>query len=292
MSYMTFPWEQLGRGLRSLSLSGTAGNAVAWIVFAALGALPLAALLFLWHKRRLQKADILLAALSIALFIGLWFFINPAYMDLYLSPVPAGGISKYALAAVIDSLLLTWLLLRGVAYYEKMTHGKLFACLRLLLDFYALLLAVGVLWQEGSSFRASCASLQESNTASPSSLVSVSIFFLALQAANGLLPDMAQIALMLMLGSFLGSFGKDAFGQEALGKMEGLQTASRRLLVLVLSVNVGCNILQLLFSRFLLSSFHRLPFPLSELIVLLGVRTLSYLYLESRRLKEDNDMFI
>ena len=92
MSYVTFPWEPLGQALRRLSLSGAAGNIAAWAVFAVLGCLPLAVLLFLFCRHRLQKADILLALLSAALFIGLWFFINPAYMDLYLSPMPADGI--------------------------------------------------------------------------------------------------------------------------------------------------------------------------------------------------------
>ena len=61
---------------------------------------------------------------------------------------------------------------------------------------------------------------------------------------------------------------------------------------MVLLANAGFNVLQLLCSRFLLTSFHRIPFPLSEILVMLGIRTLSFLYLESRRLKEDNDMFI
>ncbi len=43
MDYMTFPWEQLGLLLRRLSLSGSFGNAAAWILFLATGALPLLA---------------------------------------------------------------------------------------------------------------------------------------------------------------------------------------------------------------------------------------------------------
>ena len=50
--------------------------------------------------------------------------------------------------------------------------------------------------------------------------------------------------------------------------------------------------LQLLFSRFLLSSFHRVLFPLTDLLLVLGIRLFGSLYLEGKRLKEDNDMFI
>ena len=36
MDYMTVPWEQLGLLLRRLSLSGSAGNITAWILFFAI----------------------------------------------------------------------------------------------------------------------------------------------------------------------------------------------------------------------------------------------------------------
>ncbi len=41
-----------------------------------------------------------------------------------------------------------------------------------------------------------------------------------------------------------------------------------------------------------MSSSYIITFPLAEIIVVLGIRILSLLYLESKRLKEDNDMFI
>ena len=119
MDYMTFPWEQLGLLLRRLSLSGSFGNAAAWILFLAIGALPLLAAAVLLRRRRACGADFLLAALSAALFIGLWFFVNPSYIDRHLSPMPAGGIAKFALASVIDSLLLTWFLLRFLLRMEE-----------------------------------------------------------------------------------------------------------------------------------------------------------------------------
>ena len=53
MHYITFPWEQTGWLLRKLSLSGSAGNAAAWVLFLAAGALPLTAAFFL-RKRQIK----------------------------------------------------------------------------------------------------------------------------------------------------------------------------------------------------------------------------------------------
>lgn len=292
MEYITFPWEQIGLGLRRLSLSGSAGNIAAWILFLAAGALPLFTMAFLRYRRKSCRADYLLPLLSVSLFAGLWFFINPSYMDRYLSPMPTGGIAKYSLAAVIYSLFLTWILLRLVFLYEKAGQGRLLAGLRILLGLYGLVLGIGLFVQSSVEFREALRALQESNTGSDSHLVRISTLFLAIQIVIGILPTASQIALLFMMALFLRRYEKEPFGPEASLAMERLKAASGRLLTVVLLANAGFNVLQLLCSRFLLTSFHRIPFPLSEILVMLGIRTLSFLYLESRRLKEDNDMFI
>nr|WP_300878824.1 hypothetical protein [uncultured Acetatifactor sp.] len=292
MEYITFPWEQMGLGLRRLSLSGSAGNIAAWILFLAAGALPLFTMAFLRYRRKSCRADYLLPLLSVSLFSGLWFFINPSYMDRYLSPMPTGGIAKYSLAAVIYSLFLTWILLRLVFLYEKAGQGRLLAGLRILLGLYGLVLGIGLFVQSSVEFREALRALQESNTGSDSHLVRISTLFLAIQVVIGILPTASQIALLFMMVLFLRRYEKEPFGPEASLAMKRLKAASGRLLTVVLLANAGFNVLQLLCSRFLLTSFHRIPFPLSEILVMLGIRTLSFLYLESRRLKEDNDMFI
>lgn len=294
MDYITFPWEQLGQALRRLSLSGSGGNVMAWILFFAIGALPLAAAVILLCRHRSCRADFLLPALSAALFVGLWFFINPSYMDRYLSPMPTGGFSGYALAGVIYSLFLTWALLRFLLRMEGKKTGQRepLSGLRVLLDLYALILAAGLMIQGWDEFRTALTALQESNSGSASYLLNITTLFLALRFIMKLLPGAAQVALLLMISVFLRSYENDPFGPRSCQAMERLKIASRRFLIVVLAANVSFNVLQLVFSRFLLTSHHQILLPLPELIVILGIRTLSFLYLQSRQLKEDNDMFI
>ena len=292
MRYMTFPWEQLGQMLRRLSLSGSAGNITAWILFLLIGALPLAALFLLWCRHHVCKADILLLPLSAALSVGLWFFINPSYMDRCLSPIPAGGAAKYALVAVMDSLLLTWLLLRYLFYCKKMPQGRLLSSLRILLIFYVALSTAAALWQEGAQFLEECSALEQSNTGTDNSLLAISFLFLALWAIMNLLPTGAKLALLLLASNFLRSYGAEAYSEKTYSRMERLTQASSRFLILILLSTVSFNVLQLLFSRFLLNSFHRVLFPVTDLLVVLGIRLFGSLYLEGKRMKEDNDLFI
>lgn len=292
MKYITFPWAQLGTALRRLSLSGTVGNAAAWSLFLLIGAIPLAAAAILYARRRGSKADILLAALSLMLYVSMWFYINPSYMNEYLSPLPMGEFSGYLLGTVLYSLLLTWILLRCIIRYEKAEYRKLMSGFRFLLYAYILVLAIEALFQGGVEFIASCQALGENNSAASDLQLNISTFFLILQAGTGLLPKMAELMLLVMGAGFLRSFERDAFSQDTLTRLERLRIASGRLLMLILISNAGVSILQLIFARFLLSSSHIIVFPLAEIIVVLGIRMLSLLYLESKRLKEDNDLFI
>lgn len=292
MEYITFPWEQIGAALRALSLLGNAGNAAAWILFFIIGALPLAVAGILRLSRRGCRADLLLAALSVMLYIGVWFYANPSYMSLYLLPMPEFEFSGYVLAAVLDSLLFTWLLLRCVLRYEKLEYQKLLSGLKFLLYAYAAILAAGSLWSRGAAFMASCKALGENNNGADGLLLNISLFFLILQSIVKLIPVFAEVALLIMAAGFLGSFEREAFGADACSKLERLRTVSGRLLMLILLSNVGISVLQLLFARFILSSSYVIVFPLAEIIVVLGIRTLCFLYLEGRRLKEENEMFV
>ncbi len=292
MKYITFPWAQLGAALRSLSLSGSDGNAAAWILFLLIGALPMAAAAILYLRHRSCKADLLLAALSLMLYVSIWFYTNPSYMDVSLSPLPMGEFSGYPLGAVLYGLLLTWILLRCTTRYEKAEYRKLMSGFRFLLYAYILVLAAGTLLQGGAQFVASCQALGENNSGASDLELNISTFFLILQAVIRLLPKMAELILLIMGSGFLRSFERAAFSQDTLTRLERLRTASGRLLALILISNAGIGILQLIFARFLLSSSHIIVFPLTEILVVLGIRMLSLLYLESKRLKEDNDMFI
>lgn len=72
-----FPFEQIGWGLRQLSLSGAAGNLAAVVFYLLLSLLPCAVYCFLWAKKRLCRADWLLIIMSALLFFVNYYMINP-----------------------------------------------------------------------------------------------------------------------------------------------------------------------------------------------------------------------
>ena len=105
---------RFGEWLRELSLSGAAGNILAWAIVLALSALP--ALGLLWRPR--CQWDWLLPLAAAETFAGLYLLVNPSLV----SNVPGIDGGKFiALAAVgsVSSTLLAWAVLRSLKHIER-----------------------------------------------------------------------------------------------------------------------------------------------------------------------------
>ena len=87
-SLAAFPFEQAGYVLRQMSLSGTAGNAAAIVLYLTLGLLPCLAWLLLKKQGRLLAVDHLLPALSVLLLAVFYYMVNPG---LIVFGVPGTG---------------------------------------------------------------------------------------------------------------------------------------------------------------------------------------------------------
>lgn len=76
-TFMTFPLEQIGWGLRQLSLSGAMGNIIAIIIYFLIGFIPCGVYWYLRKNGKLYKIDAMLPLLSVLLWIVLYYMINP-----------------------------------------------------------------------------------------------------------------------------------------------------------------------------------------------------------------------
>ena len=110
------PVEGIAAGLRSLSMSGAAGNALAWALWAALSLLPLLGLLPAGRKRGLADVFFTLSAL---LSLPMWYcFANPG---LLAARFPGGSEMLLPVARML--LLAPVLLLLSGAVMLRCTEG-------------------------------------------------------------------------------------------------------------------------------------------------------------------------
>ena len=85
---IAFPFEQIGAGLRVLSLSGAVGNVVAIILYMLLGLIPAGIWGFLHWRKKSEPLDIMLLVISALLFVTLYYMINPGLLS---TGVPGTG---------------------------------------------------------------------------------------------------------------------------------------------------------------------------------------------------------
>ena len=114
-SVMAFPFEQIGTGLRALSLSGAVGNAFAIFLYVLFSAIPL----FFWVRRSRNHTrtpeDHLLLLMSILLFLIIYWMVNPAFIP-HNASAPTGtsgnNMDKALLGICFYSCLAAYLILR------------------------------------------------------------------------------------------------------------------------------------------------------------------------------------
>ena len=79
---IAFPFEQIGAGLRILSLSGAVGNVIAIILYMLLGLIPAGIWGFLHWRKKSEPLDFMLLAISALLFATLYYMINPGLLSI------------------------------------------------------------------------------------------------------------------------------------------------------------------------------------------------------------------
>lgn len=304
MSYFAFPWEQIGLLLRQLSRTSEAGNMTAWILFAVIGGCPLILMGLLAGQRKIGRVDLLLPVLSLTLFSGLWFLINPSYLEVYLFPAGLGEMGKCAFALAIDSVLLCWLLLRFLRSSGKMDRRTLLRGLEILLGLYVVLNVMAILFQGGAELAAGWKTVGVSTSGdiewmpipgpgiAEGRSMGLSRCFLVFQTLCRYLPELLELALCGAAICFLHSCEQNSFNEDSLKQVKRLKKLSACSLGAVLGTNVCVNLLQLVFARYIYSSNYTLVFPIKHTLFMLGVLMLSRFWLESKKLKDDNTLFI
>ena len=287
---LAFPFEQLGAGLRALSLAGAMGNVLSILLYAALCLLPAAGLLVIRRKRPLYREDGLLALLTVLLFVVMYYMVNPS-----LVPVPHGlidGMSyKSLFGGAVYALLFGYGVLRLLGRFVEADRSKLQGYLFPLLEILAVLfiyLAFGACFQD---LLTSLDALREGNRGNEGALM-VSYGFLFLRWLAAALPYVLDVAVILAALDLLEAMQVDPYSQvvvTTVGKLSRLCVGNLAVTVLV---TVALNLLQFLFLGELYTLHVTVYLPVLSVAFVLGVLLLAQFIGESRQLKEDNDLFI
>lgn len=287
-SVIAFPFEQIGWVLRWLSLSGNVGNVFAWILYTAFCLIPMAVFLWLWKRQtdwhESGHENWLLPLLSVVLFAVMYWMINPGTLgELYST---AGG--KAVLGCVVYAVLAAYLVLCVIRAVRRADTEQLQKYMQLMLSILGLVFAVIIAGVCPARYYGESRALHEANTyVSALNECFLLIRFLAYTfpfAMDSFLVDTARKVLKIQ--------GEKPYSEEAALAADRLARQCVRYLSVTVLLNLGVNLLQLLFIKQLNFVNFTLEIPLFSIGLALAALLFARYVRQTKALKDENELYI
>lgn len=290
MRGFAFPFAQMGAGLRWLSLSGSAGNIAAWVLYIGVCILPLVWVLCAVRRRApsvFRAEDLLGAVLCVLLFAVMFFMVNPGEMPGYMRLFPQ-ELSQVILGVAVWSVVLAWVVIacarRVYTAGEDalMTYLLVAACV--LLTMFSI--AVGErLWglpaglREASDFTAR--------------------FFVLARAAADALPHVmnllvasAGIDLLAAMRQGGSDTSPTVFSQETTRKAGALSRMCVAALAVTVLTGAGINVVQIALAGRLTDIHINIDLPLVPVFFALGALMFARWCAAAQALRDENESFV
>lgn len=288
---MAFPFEQIGMGLRALSLSGAAGNIAAIALYVLICLAPCGALL-VRRKRVLYLEDGLVVLLSVTLLAVLYMMINPGLAGSLLSSGNVGlPIAKAFFGCTVYSILFAYIILRALRLFFSNGIEKLQKYMTVVLGLLNVLFVYLVFGAGMSGLLDSFAALKAGNTGNEH-LLGASYVFLILRYVVDVLPYALDIIVVFTGLNLLREMAANRYSEGSVAAAEKLSKLCGIALTVTVLSNMTLNLLQLVFAKMLLIVNSYVQLPLFSIAFLLAALLLARLVAENKALKDDNNSII
>ena len=303
---LAVPFAQIGAGLRTLSLSGGAGNSISILLYVLLCLVPVGALVWLRRRRPLAVEDSFLVVLSLFLLVALYFMVNPGKIPGLMVGTRETAAAQLAVGqslfgGTVYAILLAYLVLRLLRRFQGADRQRLQDDLALLLSGLAVCLVFVIFGAGFVGFWEECTALQTGGGevvtfgigTDPLAVQRDGLLALAfLRWVGEMLPYLLDVVVILAVLDLLGAMKRDRYSQETLDRAHWVSRLCTGSLAASLVTTVVLNLGQLLFLGELTRVSIQVIFPITAVAFLLGVLLVVKFLEENRALKEDNDLFI
>ena len=204
-----------------------------------------------------------------------------------------------AIGSTLWSLLICYITLRILHDVEQKESINLLQALRALLIVIIIFTVINIfgirlfsLITEIQQFaRQNTDMLQELSVTEDTNLTPTYIWFIVKYGLDNI-PSLLLLWTIHLSMKLIRTLQNDSFSEEAVILSEKLGIRCKNVVIAISLLIVITNLLQILFSRLLLSSQYQILIPIDSLILVFIILLLSRKISESRTLKMDNDSFI
>lgn len=290
-SVMAVPFEQIGMLLRALSLQGGILNGIALMLWAGICLLPLLPVMKEWQDRAKWAEHIVLVILSVVLFVGLYYMVNPGLLFERVPAVLTEAISvgteelSGALKASVSMMIWSVVVCYGVFVLLRLFRAgekeQLFLYTRRLLYVLCGLFAGGMVLTALEAFTGI--------RAVQSGLDGV---FTGVKALMAALPYAMDIVVTLSAMTVLDALLEDSRSEQVVVAARKLSGICCITLAVVTSAGVALNIIQWLLSKKISNINVHVSIPFMSLAFVLAALLFSRLLEENKQLADENEMFV
>lgn len=289
-----FPFEQIGMGLRWLSLSGGIGNGAAIVLYILLSLVPCLVWAYMEKRGAARGIDWMLLGLSLLLFAVNYYMVNPG---LFVTGVPGAG--KMVLGSVFYSALSGYLIIRALLMCQSAGEERLWKWIRGLCGFLNVVLVYLISWTCFGDFldavrevQAGDGGIYGENVMSGIREYGVTYLFLGGHYLINVLPYVFDIGIVFLSIHMLTALEDDRYSAGAAEKADRLASFCGRALVITVSADVVFNILQMIFHERLYQTDIVIRVPVISIVFVLAVLLFARYVREDQKLKQENDLFI
>jgi hypothetical protein len=290
-SLFSFPFEQLGIGLRYLSMSSTIGNVTAIILYCVICLLPAFYYYFRKYKKRTYTEDKLLILMSILLFPIIYLMINPSYIGRHFGAFELIEANKALLGVTIYSVIIGFLVLRVLRIIKNSETKSILKYLKILLSIICLVLIYAIFGSGFSALLSSMEQLAVENTDLSQALF-LSKLFLVLQNLVSVLPFILELIIVFSGFKLIDALNKDPYGEDVVISASKISKLCQNAVVAIMLSQITINILQFTLGSNIRSSHYTLSVPLLSVVLVLAVMLLINYFEQAKHFKEDNELFI
>lgn len=286
-----FPMEQIGKGLRWLSVQNSILNAVALVLYSLLCVSPLVLYACNRNKKKEYKEDILLLLLSLGLFYVIYMMINPARMPIYgLIPISV-EMMKVLLCGTIYSILFTYVVLRTIGLFFASDENKLYRYMSALLWITAILFTISIF---GLGLQETILKIESIKAANPGTEdgLGITYLFTVLRLIVNSISLMVNVLVIFLVIEVIREYAIDSYSEKLILISHKLSELCKKGLILTFCSGMGLNLLQVFFVKSLRNIDSLIEVPLFSIIFVLGVLIFSKMIATNKALKEDNDSII
>ena len=283
LELLRLPFTLVGAGLRWLSLSGSAGNVLAIVLYGLAALSPLA----LKGRRKWERDDGWLVLAAAMMFPVLYLMVNPNLRPASMRNV-AGDLIY---AGAVYSLILAWGVKRLLKATDSMGVSGIYRALRIFLMICAVELVVKGVALGAMELGAEIRRLRDANTM-PGVDLTVTHLFQVVQYGASAAEYWLDAAVMWHGTKLLAEVEWDPYSDECVREGQALQEKCRLALMVIVGATALVNTAQVLCAQWLYDIDASLRIPVFSMALVFVALALTRLLEEGKAIKDDNDLFV